>query len=88
MTLIKKCDVKTYRASRPNRALRPSRPANEVGRIRLPEIESGEADSNTSGFVEDFVREHSSSGGSAIAVAIAVATKTVPVLPTADAPGV
>jgi hypothetical protein len=83
MTQIEEHDAKNYRSAPPHKALRPFRPANEVGPARLSEIESGESKATVPAFVADFFLEHSSSGESVILATVAVTTDTGVSPPTA-----
>jgi len=72
MTLIKKCDVENYRSAHPHKALRPFRPANEVGANHSSGGDSGVGEAIAEGFVSDFVLEHSSTNAPVISAAFSV----------------
>jgi hypothetical protein len=76
MTLIKKCDVKKYRTTRPHKALHPYRPGHVLEAGDVPANQAGGAMGTVPVFVADFVLEHSSSSEFAILTTVPVTAKS------------
>ncbi len=83
MSLIKKCDVKTYFATRRRKGMYPSRSAGKPIAVRAPVIGRAQAEVNEAAFVDDFSLEHCSPGGSVTADVISNTGRSnlVPVVP-------
>jgi hypothetical protein len=71
MTLIKKCDVKTYFASRHGKRLHLVQQIDKPAAAASP-LTDMPIESDVSAFVEDFSLEHSSPGGTVSAVVMDV----------------
>ncbi len=83
MSLIKKCDVKTYFATRRRKGVYPIRSVGKPIVAGAPVIDRAQADVNEAAFVDDFSLEHCSSGGKVTADVIVKTahSELVPVVP-------